>query len=327
MSRLSGWQKAGIAVGLGCGSIVLALLVGVVVVVVWARSTLAQYGDATPTAVERTIALGGPPAAAPGSPDSAAPAGGSSEPLRLNIDLEDGRFTIRPGQPGGPVRVEGRFAEGRHELTERHEPAGPGGAPRTIIRFRSKLPGLARMIAGIGGGSDSRPSLTVTIPAGTAIDLSLRVSMGESQLDFGGLTLTALGLDLSMGNHQVDFSAPLAAGPRRISLNAGMGNVSVDNLGNARTGTVDATGSMGNLRADLGGAWEPGAGVDLSFTQSMGELTVRVPRSVRLETTVSGSGDRDANPPDAGGETAAPDAPSLRLRMTTSMGQSRVVRY
>jgi hypothetical protein len=36
----------------------------------------------------------------------------------------------------------------------------------------------------------------VTIPTGAPIDLSLRVAMGESQLDFGGLNLSELGLDL-----------------------------------------------------------------------------------------------------------------------------------
>jgi hypothetical protein len=187
--------------------------------------------------------------------------------------------------------------------------------------------GLARFIAGIGGGSENRPTVTVTIPTGAPIDLSLRVAMGESQLDFGGLTLSELGLDLSMGRHQVDFSRPLGEGLRRVSLNAGMGNVSVDNLGNARASVVDTTGSMGNLTADLGGAWQPGSSADLSFTHSMGQLTVRVPNGVRLETTASGADEQPADRPDGAGEAAGPDAPALRLRMTTSMGEGRVVRY
>lgn len=70
---------------------------------------------------------------------------------------------------------------------------------------------------------------------------------------------------------------------------------------------------MGNLTADLGGAWPPGAAADLTFTQSMGELTLRVPTDVRLET--------DAEQP------KDPKAPTLRLRVSTSMGNSRVIRY
>jgi hypothetical protein len=305
----------------------MLLVVGVIVAVFWARSTLAQYGDAPPTSIERTIALEAPAAPAEGGTITAAAAAGSSEPLRLNIDLEEGLFIIRPGPPGDQVRIEGRYPEGRYELTERHEPATAGGSSRTTIRFRSKVTGLARFIAGIGGGSENRPTVTVTIPTGAPIDLSLRVAMGESQLDFGGLTLSELGLDLSMGRHQVDFSRPLGEGLRRVSLNAGMGNVSVDNLGNARASVVDTTGSMGNLTADLGGAWQPGSSADLSFTHSMGQLTVRVPNGVRLETTASGADEQPADRPDGAGEAAGPDAPALRLRMTTSMGEGRVVRY
>ena len=62
-------------------------------------------------------------------------------------------------------------------------------------------------------------------------------------------------------------------------------------------------------------------GADVSFDQSMGELTLRVPQHVRIEDSGSGG---TASPPGAG---VAGDAPVLRLRVTTSMGESRVHRY
>ena len=68
-----------------------------------------------------------------------------------------------------------------------------------------------------------------------------------------------------------------------------MGNVSVDNLGNARAKSFDASGSMGNVTADLGGEWRPGSEAELSFTQSMGEVRVKVPTKVRLEADVRDS--------------------------------------
>ena len=323
MKKMSGWQKAGVVVGVGCSSIVLLILIGVVVAVIWARSTIAQYGDNTPTRVERTVPLREPAVAVPGATAAPAARVTGDEPLRLDIDLEEGQFIIRPGPPAGQVQVEGTYAEGLYELTEQHDTTGSGG-PHTTIRFRSKAPALARMIAGIGSGSGSRPTMTVTIPAGAAINLSLRVGMGESQIDLGGLTLSELGLDLSMGSHQVEFSKPVAGVLRRVSVKASMGNVSVRDLGNARATIVDASGSMGNLTADLGGAW-PGDGADISFNHSMGELTINVPNSVRLETSSTPSqGETNRSTADS---TADPAAPLLRLRMTTSMGQGRVVRY
>jgi hypothetical protein len=171
-----------------------------------------------------------------------------------------------------------------YELTQRTDTEN--GRPRTTIRFRSKAPMWARMLAGIGNDDNNRPKLTLLIPSAVPIDLSLNVSMGESRIDLGGLTLSDLGLDLSMGNHELDFRQPIVDGVTRLRLNTRMGNVRVENLGNARAKSVDVSGSMGNLTADLGGEWKPGSESELSFTQSMGEVRVNVPTKVRLQADV-----------------------------------------
>jgi hypothetical protein len=130
-----------------------------------------------------------------------------------------------------------------------------------------------------------------------------------------------------MGEHRIDFQEPVVEGVRRLRLNASMGNVSVARLGNARAATIMTTGSMGNLMADLGGEWLPGTAADLTFEQSMGEITLRVPSDVRLESDVRRSPEAPEHAPVEKEPPADPDAPTLRLRVTTSMGGSRVIRY
>lgn len=319
MRKLSGWQKFGLFAGVGCFSLIALMVIGVAVAMMWARSKVAEYGDPTPTRVERTIPLRDP--AALGT------AGAKAGLLELDLDLEEGNFTIRPDPAVDQVRVDGRYAENHFALTQTYTAASGDRPPRTVIRFRSKTPGWARFLAGMGQGAANRPQLTLLIPTSGELDLSLRVSMGESEIDLGGLALSDLDLELSMGNHQLDFATPLATPLRRVRLQTSMGNVSVEHLGNARAQSIDATGSMGNLTADLGGAWPKGDPAELSFTHSMGELTVRVPRDVRLETESTSS--QPAPPPDPALEQkpGSPDAPVVRLRMTTSMGESRVRRY
>ena len=323
MKKLSGWQKAGLFAGVGCLSIIVVVIAGLAIAVATARSTIAQLGDPNPTRTERAIALPSPQVAAPGV---AATKGSASqvEPLRLSINLEDGNFTVRPGPPGAQVHVEGTYAQGLYELIE-DRAADAGG--RTTIRFRSKAPAWARLLSGMGSNSATRPELTVVIPTGAPIDLSLRVGQGESRIDLGGLTLTDLGLDVAMGNHEVDFKEPVVRRLRRARLNASMGNVSIDHLGNARAESIDASGSMGNLKVDLGGEWQKDTETDLSFRHSMGELTVNVPTQVRLQTEVSSSqGNADNRSADSR-ETQDPAAPRLRLRVSTSMGDSHISRY
>jgi len=324
VKKLSGWQKAGLFAGVGCLSIVVVVIGGLAIAVAIARSTIAQLGDPNPTRTERTIALPSPQAAAPGA---AAPKGSTSKvdtPLRLTINLEDGNFTIRPGPPGAQVQVEGTYAQGLYELIEDRDD-NTGG--RTTIRFRSKAPAWARLLSGVGTNAGNRPELTVVIPTGVPIDLSLRVGQGESRIDLGGLTLTDLGLEVAMGNHRIDFKEPVVRGLRRARLNASMGNVSIDHLGNARAESIDAAGSMGNLRVDLGGDWPKETETDLSFRHSMGELTLNVPTQVRLEAEVSSSqGNADNRSADSR-ETQDPAAPRLRVRVSTSMGDSHISRY
>jgi hypothetical protein len=327
MKKLSGWQKVGLFAGIGCFSIVAIVVVGFAIAVAYARSTLAGLGDTTPTRVERTIAIQAqaPTAEAPApgaKPDAAAAAAG---PMLLRVELQEGSFDIKPGEPNGRVQVEGRFSEALYELTERTDT--DNGRPRTTIRFKSKAPAWARVLSGMGNDNDDRPRLTILIPSTMPIDLSLTIGMGESRIDLGGLTLTELGLDLSMGNHEVDFKEPVVGGLQRLRLNARMGNVSVDNLGNARAKSIDTSGSMGNVTADLGGAWRPGSEAELSFTQSMGEVRLRVPTKVRLEADVRNSDGKKGNVADDADQTTDPKAPVLRVRVSTSMGESRVTRY
>jgi hypothetical protein len=329
MKKLSGWQKAGLIAGVGCFSILGVIVIGIIVAVVWARSTLAELGDTTPTKVERSVGLGTPQAEAPDATAERVPGAASDprQPMHLTVDLEEGTFTVRPGPPGGQVQIQGTYATNLYELTERHD-TDTSGNPRATIRFRSKAPVWARILSGFGDNAGGRPQLTVIIPQGSPMDLSLRIGMGESRIDLGGLTLRELDLALSMGEHRLDFAQPLIEGPRRVRLDASMGDVRVENLGNTRAQSVEMTGSMGSLTADLGGAWEPGGDAALSFTQSMGELTLRVPSGVRLETDFRNSEGQSTSPPaEATTAPSDPAAPLLKLRVQSSMGESRVVRY
>jgi hypothetical protein len=327
MKKLTGWQKAGLVAGAGCVTIILLVATGLLGAAYWARSTMAELGDAAPTQIDRTIPLATlTPEAVPGPPPEGPRTPGDG-PSEVRLDLEEGRFTIEPGAPGEQVLVTGTFSPALHEITEDHE-AGADGRRRTTIRFRSKAPAWVRILSGIGiGNGDNQPRITIRLPEGTPMDLALRVAMGESRIDLGRLSVRDLDLDLSMGEHRIDFGAPVVEGVRRLQLNASMGNVSVSNLGNARPQTVDLSGRMGNVTADLGGAWEAGSTAQLSFTQSMGEVRLSVPADVRLETDIR-SGTDDAAPPGTGGpEAAGPDAPVLRVRVSSSMGNARIDRY
>ena len=319
----SGWKTAGIIAGAGCLSIIAILVGGVIITAMYARATVRSLGDPNPQSVERRIAL------APPTAEAKDPAGkgnaSRTAPLRVRLELQEGTFTIRPGPPGTELQVQGRYAPGLFELTESHS-SDPGGAREARVRFRSKAPAWARFFAGIGNPSEDGPELTVTIPRGTLIDLTLQVSMGRSQIDLGGLTLGDVNVTAAMGEHRLDFREPVVENVRELRFSNSMGNLSLEHVGNARPETISASGSMGNLTADLAGAWSPGSEANLRFEQSMGDVTVHVPSNVRVDADVRNQqGGDSANRTPALKQPDDPKAPKLRLQVTSSMGNARVI--
>ena len=325
--KRSGWRLAAMIAGIGCLSIIAVIVGGVIIASMYARATLRNMGDSEPRSVSRRIELPSPePVTAergPSGKDRPATA-----PLRLTLDLKEGNFTIRPGQPGTDVQVEGQFSPGMYELLDNRETDPATGATQARIRFRSTAPPWARFFAGITGDSRSQPELTITIPRGKPLDLMLIMSIGRSDIDLGGLTLSDVSVNTSMGEHHVDFREPVAAGARELRFTTSMGNVVLENLGNARAESISGSGSMGNLTVNLSGAWLEGHEANVRFEQSMGELTVRVPANIRVDADVrSADGGESTNRTPEIRQPDDPKAPTVRLRVSTSMGNARVVQY
>ena len=319
----SGWKLAGLIAGVGCLSIIVVTIGGVFIAAMYARATVRSLGDPTPQSVERRIALTRTPVLAerPASP------AGRTGPLHVRLDLQEGTFTIRPGQPGSELQVQGRFAPGLFELTQSESNSvDPSGTREVTVRFHSKVPQWARFFSRIGSGGEDEPELTVTIPRGTPIDLTLQMSMGRSEVDLGGLTLGDVSISAAMGEHKLDFREPVVENVRELHLSNSMGNLSIEHIGNARPENISASGSMGNVTADLAGAWSPGSEANLRFEQSMGDVTVRVPSNVRVDADVrSGRGEGETNRTPALKQPDDPKAPMLRLFVTSSMGNARVI--
>jgi hypothetical protein len=318
----SGWKTAGLIAGVGCLSIIGVIVGGVVIAALYARATIRNLGDPTPQSVERRIAI--PPAPESVKGQKAGSAAARTAPLRVRLELQEGTFTIRPGQPGTDIHVQGRYAPGLFELTESHSD-GPSGVREARVQFKSKISGWQRFFANIGSDGNDGPELTVTLPRGTPIDLTLQLTMGKSEIDLGGLTLGEVDLTASMGEHRVDFREPVVETMRELRLNTSMGNVVFDHLGNAHAEAINGHGSMGNVTANLSGAWAPGSSTDLRFEQSMGDLIVRVPSNVKVDADVrTNQGEQNRQQPTLK-QSDDPNAPMLRLRVNSSMGSARVV--
>ncbi len=316
-----GWKKIVLAVVGVAAAVVLFLAATAAVGLVWATSTAERLGEPVPEPVASTVETRD-------AGVRAAAAANAEQPLRVQIELEEGEFEVRPGPPGAGVQVDGAYAQAYYELTEEHTPAGEPGGPATVIRLRPAHSFLVRLIGSAFGGHDGAHNLlTVTIPREVPIDLRLRLRMGETRTDLGGLTLTDLDADLTMGEHRLDFSEPLAGRPHRIRVAGGMGEIRLERFGNAGPRELDVEGRMGSLTVDLGGDWPAGAVADVRLDGSMGEFRLDVPNTVRVAPDSNVSNVFGATSQPAAGNDESGDAPLVRLHLTNAMGETRVRRY
>ena len=300
-----------------------ALVTAAAVALVWASSTVEQLGEPTPEPIARTVTL---PSRGPAA--VAGDAGGP--PAHLDIDLADGIFAVRPGPPGSEVRVEGTYASKYYTLIHDRPPSGTPPGRTVTVRLERARSLLVQLMAHAMERAPSTPNeLTVTIPRDTPLSVDLTSRAGESRVDLGGLSLTHLTVDLAMGDHRLDFSEPLAVAPRQVRLDGGMGEIRFERLGNTRAGELQASGHMGSVTVDLGGAWPADAVADVTLNNLMGELRLRAPAGLRLVGGAEGSSILDADGPAPGPGGADPGAgtPALRLRISTTMGETRLTRY
>lgn len=236
---------------------------------------------------------------------------------RLELDLSIGEFEIEPGPAGEPVRVEAEH----HPAFRLEEELVPDDDGRWVyrVRFGSRRGFLATMLR---GGNQPQNRVRIIIPRGQPMDLVGTLGVGEFRIDLGGLWLREVDLSLGVGEHRFEFSEvspqPLAS----FVLDKGMGDLEVRDLGNASPRHTELSGSMGSFRFDLAGPWR--ADATLEARMRMGELSIDVPRTLRVEVERSNvsMGERRINLRDP--EDVPADAPVMRLSLSGSMGEIRV---
>lgn len=293
----------------GCAVLVL------VIVVLLGIGLLTGFGDERFEAVDRAHAVTAPPA----TPRIAAEAH-VAEPGRIVLDVTRGSFSIRPGPPGEPVRLEGEYNAGTFELEEEFEAYGESG---WIYRVSFDQRGFG--IRPFVQHGDDRNRLTLIVPRDTPVVLEGMVGLGESEFELGGLWIAEIDLDYGIGEHALSFAEPLPLPMKRLRLDTSIGALDVDSLGNASPRLVEIRHTVGETRIDLRGSWRQDAEVHIWC--GIGQCDVRVPDDVNVELqrasvligeTGSSLRRNHAEP--------NPEAPTLELSVSAKIGQLNVGR-
>jgi hypothetical protein len=307
---------------LGCLGVAAVVLLVVVVLVVLGLLTGGREGRIEPFDRAQPIRAAGSPGTAGAEPSEGpdrelvAHEIDVAEPGRIVLDLNRGSFEIRPGPSGEPIRLEGRYDAGRFNLTESYETYGETGWTYRVS-FEQRGFGIRPFIQ----HEPDENRVRLIIPRDAPIVLEGRVGVGESELELGGLWLLGVDLDIGIGEHTVSFGEPLPIPLGRLRLDASIGALIVDGIGNASPREVWVKHSIGEVGVDLRGPWRRDAEVFVRC--GIGECDVRVPRNVDLEmdrasvTIGEASRPRDRPAPEAG-------QPTLKLSVSGNIGEVQV---
>jgi hypothetical protein len=193
-----------------------------------------------------------------------------------------------PGGDGqaGPMEVVVKFGAGAVEMG-----AGPAGRlyqasltycadhnlPSVDLsgrRLAVSLPGKPGGFQGFGGERD-RMSLSVSPEIPQIIDLDL--GPGDSVVDLSGLRLRRLKVSGGAGDTRIVFGTPNEEAAEDLLVDAAIGDLSIDRLGNANMERATVKGGVGALELDLTGQWRRDG--SLHVEGAVGDVILKIPRS------------------------------------------------
>ena len=235
----------------------------------------------------------------------------------VELHVRMAELEVTPGPPGSPLRLDADWNAGAFRLDEGLEKEGAGW--RYHLRFGGKGLALLRH------HHHHQPNrLRLQIPVDHPLSIQGKVSMGESDIELGGLSLDRVSLQLSTGNHRLSFRDPTAHPLSLLEVEGSMGQVSLIGAGNASPRQVNVRHGMGELLVDLSGKWRADGDVDLHF--SMGDSQVELPREDEAAAIVEKArvslGDRSVY--DTPVAELPAGLPRVRVRATGGMGELRI---
>ncbi len=262
-----------------------------------------------------------PPADAPQMPASVSlPEPPSSPAGRVVLDLSMGEFIVKPGPAGEPIRVDADFDASAFELTEEYQPSADGSWTYEL-RFKSRRGFLGMLF---GGGHQGNNRVELTIPRGRRVDIVGEISLGESEIDLGGLWVREVDLDFGAGDHFVEFREPLPFPMESFDIDSSLGEVEVRNLGEGSPRTVSVDHGIGELFVDLQGSWSRDAKIDIDINIGEGRLWLPEDVKIDVERAKVAIGDSNVEWPDD--DDLPEDAPTLTLSMNGHIGEVSIRR-
>ena len=120
--------------------------------------------------------------------------------------------------------------------------------------------------------------LNPTVP----VDLNLSTGVTEAHLDMTGLRITRLQLNGGVGRTEVLFGELSEEEMDELDIEAGVGDVTIRSIGNARVRDLSVEGGIGRTELDFSGEWEDWS-TETEISVGVGHVLLRIPSELAVE--------------------------------------------
>lgn len=223
----------------------------------------------------------------------------SSQPLshedRLVADIELSAVDLTLKSHPGAILYEYRYpAQKPIKISSEYRAAVNSRYHHTcFLRLHNKLEEAGRKRKMIGwslfGSSENEEDMTpmsLTLTDSIPVDLTLTICSSKSTLDFSGIMLSTLNLNIGAGQTIVRFTRPNPVRLKTMQVSTGASQLTMTGLGKANFDVLQFSGGATDVVIDFDGAINRDVKVNVSL--DAGSLKMLIPKDLGVKISHSG---------------------------------------
>ena len=242
---------------------------------------------------------------------------GREDSLRVVVAYGLGKFVLRAAPPATLYDIALRYdadvfrAEKHYDAATHTLRVGADSATAVRFTFSSK-----NLHPGGSSGRAEQGTMALALAPGIPLDLTVELGIAEASFDFGGLWVDRAHIEAAMGAAKISFPTANVHPMRELSIEATLGGLEIDHLGNARAQHVTIDAALGGGVVDLRGDWTGEMTVTLSSTLGGFHISAPTDAGVRINATTRLSGMTAKGFTQRGNEYYSPNYDSAKRKIT-----------
>ncbi|MCD6116592.1 hypothetical protein J7K93_06230 [bacterium] len=160
---------------------------------------------------------------------------------------------------------------------------------RERVRFqpeKGRLKIILKSHKSIFKNKDTHARVEILLPSDVNLFVDARIKAGEINMDLGGISMKELTLRNWAGETSITFDEPNPVIMDFLDINVKVGEMSVENLGNARAKEIDINSGIGELIVDFSGDLVDGTRAKLDL--DIGEVSITMPDNAGVKMKIGG---------------------------------------